>query len=110
MLDDGILEAGVDPALGDGRVGRLRLIEELDSQGVFRQAGCGDGYGGDEADRVGEDAAFPVDDLLGGVRSLSVPWLVTGTLVEAFMLWVSITEAVGSGLRSFFTRASPVRS
>ncbi len=40
----------------------------------------------------------------------SVPWLVVGALVEVFTLWVSITEAVGSGLRPFFTRASPVRS
>jgi len=40
----------------------------------------------------------------------SVPWLVTGTLVEVFTLWVSITEAVGSGLRPSFTRARPTRS
>lgn len=36
MLDDGVLEAGVDPALGDGRVGLLGLVEELDSDGVSR--------------------------------------------------------------------------
>ena len=40
----------------------------------------------------------------------SVPWLVSGTLVEVFTLWVSMTEAVGSGLRPSFTRARPVRS
>jgi hypothetical protein len=40
----------------------------------------------------------------------SVPWLGRGTLVEVFTLWVSITEAVGWGLRPSFTRARPVRS
>jgi hypothetical protein len=40
----------------------------------------------------------------------SVPWLVRGTLVEVFTLWVSITDAVGSGLRPSFMRASPARS
>ncbi|OEJ55215.1 hypothetical protein BGK72_34995 [Streptomyces agglomeratus] len=40
----------------------------------------------------------------------SVPWLVRGTLLEVFTLWVSITEAVGSDLRPSFTRPSPVRS
>jgi hypothetical protein len=39
----------------------------------------------------------------------SVPWLVRGTLAEVFNLWVSITEAVGSGLRPSLTRAGPVR-
>jgi hypothetical protein len=39
VLDDGVLEAGVDPALGDGRVGLLGLVEELDSDGVL---GSGD--------------------------------------------------------------------
>jgi hypothetical protein len=40
----------------------------------------------------------------------SVPWLFRGTLVDVLTLWVSITEAVGSGLRPSFTRARPVRS
>jgi hypothetical protein len=40
----------------------------------------------------------------------SVPWLVTDTLVEVLMLWVSMTAAVGPGLRPSFTRARPVSS
>lgn len=40
----------------------------------------------------------------------SAPWLVTGTLVEVFTLWVSMTEAVGSGVRPSLTRAKPVKS
>lgn len=70
VLDDGVLEAGVDPALGDGRVGLLGLVEQLDSDGVLGQARGGDSHGEDEDDRVGEDAPFPADDLMGG-RSVS---------------------------------------
>jgi hypothetical protein len=35
VLDGGILETGVDPALRAGRVRLLRLVEEADSQGVL---------------------------------------------------------------------------
>src|SRR5712664_3587192 len=34
VLDDGLLEAGVDPALGDRRVSLLGLVEEAYSHGV----------------------------------------------------------------------------
>jgi hypothetical protein len=71
VFDGGVLEAGVDPALGDGRVGLLGLVEELDSDGVLGLARGGDGRGEDQCDRVGEDAPFPADDLLGGVGSLA---------------------------------------
>ena len=40
----------------------------------------------------------------------SVPWLARGTLVEVLMVWVSMTAAVGSGLRPSLTRARPVSS
>ncbi|GGX52636.1 hypothetical protein GCM10010341_87510 [Streptomyces noursei] len=62
------------------------MVEEAYSQCVFRQARGGDGHGEDEADGVGEDAPLPTIFL-----AMSVPWLVTGTLVEVLMLWVSIT-------------------
>lgn len=45
VLNDGVLEAGVDPDLGNGRVGLLGLVEELYSCGVLGQACGGDGYG-----------------------------------------------------------------
>ncbi|MDQ0765541.1 hypothetical protein QF027_008176 [Streptomyces canus] len=79
-FDDDNFEAGVDPTLGDGWVLLLRLVEEAYSQGVFREAGGGDGHGEDEADGVGEDAAFPADDLLGGVGSLAGQGYVGGGL------------------------------
>lgn len=70
VLDDGVLEAGVDPALGDGRVGLLGLVEEPDSDGVLGQVGGGHGHGEDESDRVGEDARFLPTIFLAA----SVPW------------------------------------
>lgn len=106
VLNDGVLEAGVDPALGDAGVGLLRLVEKAYSYGVFREARGSDGHCEEQADRVGEDASLPAYDLLRGVGS----WLVRGMLVEVFTLWVSMTEAVGSGFRPSFTRARPVRS
>jgi hypothetical protein len=80
VLHDGVLEAGVDPALGDRRVGLLGLVEEQDSDGVPGKARGGDGHGEDESDRVGEDAPFPADDLLGGVGSLAGQGRIGGGL------------------------------
>jgi hypothetical protein len=50
VLDHGVLEAGIDPALGDAGVGLLGLVEEPYSQGVLGQARGGDGDGEDEPD------------------------------------------------------------
>lgn len=80
VLDEGVIEAGVDPALGDGWVGLLGLVEEVYSYGVFRQACGGDGYGEEQAERVGDDASLPAYDLLGGVGSLAAQGYVRGGL------------------------------
>lgn len=71
VLDDGVLEAGVDPAFGDRRVGPAGVVEEPDSHGVLGEARGGDGHGEQEPDRIGEDASLPADDLLGGIGSLA---------------------------------------
>lgn len=71
VFDDRLFEAGVGPALGDGWVRLLCLVEEVYPQGVFGEAGGGDGHGEDQADRVGEDASLPAYDLLRGIGSLA---------------------------------------
>lgn len=80
VLNDGVLEAGVDPALGDAGVGLLRLVEKAYSYGVFREARGSDGHCEEQADRVGEDASLPAYDLLRGVGSLAGQGHVGGGL------------------------------
>lgn len=55
MLDDGFLEAGIDPIVGDARIGLLGLVEELYPRGVFRETHGGDDHGEDQLDRVSEN-------------------------------------------------------
>jgi hypothetical protein len=50
------------------------------SDGVLGQARGGDSHGEDESDRVGEDAPFPADDLLGCVGSLACQGHIGGGL------------------------------
>ena len=49
----------------------------------------------DGADHVGQDASLSAHHLLRSV----FPRLFMGALVDSFMLWASMTEVVGSGLR-----------
>lgn len=106
VFDDGLLEAGVDPALGDGGVSALAWLRRRIPRAFSERL-----------------AAVTVTARIRPIVSVrmpryrptiffaaSVPWLVTGTLVEVLMLWVSMTEVVGSGLRPSFTRARAVRS
>lgn len=46
VLDDGVFEAGVDPAFRDGRVGLFRLVKEAYSDGVLGEVGASDCHGG----------------------------------------------------------------
>ena len=88
------LESGVDPGLAQGRVGGGRLVEQLHAEGVVADGRGGDDNGEQQAEGVGDDAAFTADDLLPA----STPCLTAGTLVEAFTLRESMMEPVGVAL------------
>jgi hypothetical protein len=106
VFDDLVLEAGVDPGLGQGRVGGFGLFQQVDADGVVAAAGGGDDDGEEQAEGVGNDAAFASDDLLASVDALRRQRRVGGR----FTLWVSITQAEGCAVRPALVRASPVRS
>jgi hypothetical protein len=70
VLDDLVLEARVDPGLGQGRVGGFGLFQQVDADRVVAGAGGGDDDREKQAESVGDDAAFASDDLLAGVDAL----------------------------------------
>lgn len=71
------------------------MIEKIHADDVVADAGGGDDRGEQEAEGVGDDAAFAAHDLLPA----SVPWVSSGTLVEVLMLCVSMMDALGSVAR-----------
>jgi hypothetical protein len=71
VLNGGVLESAVGPGFGNGRVGVLGLVEEVYSDGVFGQAGGGNGDGEDQAERVGDDASLAAHDFLAGIGALA---------------------------------------
>ncbi len=64
------LESGIDPGLGYCGVSYLGLVEQLYSDVVVGEVGRADDHCEDDAEGVGEDAAFPCDDLLFSVYAL----------------------------------------
>jgi hypothetical protein len=58
VFDDSGLEAGVDPGLGQGWVDGGGLLEQVGADGVVADAGGGDDDGQQQAEGVGDDAAF----------------------------------------------------
>jgi hypothetical protein len=80
VFDDLVLEAGVDPGLAQRRVSGFGVIEQVDADGVVADAGGGDDDGEQQAEGVGDDAAFTSGDLLAGVDALAAQGCVGGRL------------------------------
>jgi hypothetical protein len=104
VLGDGVLAAGVAPALGDGWIRLLGLIEKTYSCGILGEA----------------RAAVTVSARISPIVSVrmprfrptiflttSVPWLVRGTLVEVFTLWGVDDGHYGFRLASFLHTGEP---
>lgn len=79
VFDDLVLEAGVDPGLGQAWMSGFSLVEQVDADGVVAGAGGGDDDREEQAEEVGEDAAFASDDLLAGVDALGAQGRVGGS-------------------------------
>jgi hypothetical protein len=86
------LKPAVDPGLGQGGVDGGGPVEQVDADRVVADAGGGDDDREQQAEGVGDDAAFAADDL-HGVGA----WVAVDTLVEVLTLWVSMMDAVGGG-------------
>lgn len=64
MLDEVLAAAAVDPHLGDGGVGSGDLVEQVGAGRGVPDTGRSDQHRRQQAERVGDDAAFPANDLL----------------------------------------------
>src|SRR3954469_19377798 len=80
VFDGFDLESGIDPGLGQGGVAGGGLVEQIVADGVVADAGGGDDHGEQQAEGVGDDAAFASDDLFAGVDALGFGGHVGGCL------------------------------
>lgn len=70
VFNECVLEARVDPCLGQGRVDGGCLVEKIGPDRVVADAGCCDDDGEEQAEGVGDDSPFTAYDFLAGVGSL----------------------------------------
>lgn len=71
VLDEVLTVAAVAPDLADPGVAGGDLVQEPGAGDGVLHARCGDQHGGEKAERVGDDAPLPANDLLARVDALT---------------------------------------